>query len=260
MKRITLMSTVLVVFATLLAPAPVARAGGSLDTGALARRYADLRRQGVSGAALQATVEREFGLRLHPGATLTASGPSNPADVLVDQPSVGGGEGDSPYVMVGHMRWNNCSGRGCWEKDRGSNGAGDHGGPDGFAIQTARPIQRRSTAMFRTDSCGRKLPPDQPNKENTYGTGFKIQDDSDGCWNWKEATIVVQFDFVDGGGYCTGKLWSVTSRFTHTWDTSALKNITISSTGIQFEWNDSPHYYEVLPTRPWTSDNDGGCK
>jgi hypothetical protein len=259
MKRIALTSTVMMVFLSLLGSAPVARAGRPLDTEALAWRYAELRRQGAGDAALRALFG-EFGLRLFSGAGLVAAGPSNPADVFVERPSVGGGEGDSPYVMVGHMRWNNCAGRGCWEKDRGGNGVGDHGGPDGFAIHTGRPVERGSTAMFRKDSCGRQLPADQPNEMNGYGAGFKIQDDGGGgCWNWKEATIVVQFDFVDGGGFCS-QPWSVETEFTHTWDTSALTKVGITSAGIEFEWNNSPHHYEVFPTRPWSSARDGGCR
>ena len=259
MKRMALTSTVMVVFLTLLGPAPVGRAGEPPSSEALARRYAELRREGASETAMRAMFEQEFGLRLH--GTALMAGSSNPADVVLEQPAIGGGEGDSPYVMVGHMRWNNCSGRGCWEKDRGSNGRGDHGGPDGFAIHTQRPIIRRNVAMFRSDSCGRKEKPDQPNEENEYGVGFKIQDESRGsCWNWKEATIVVQFDFVDGGGFCNGKLWSVKTQFTHTWDTASLTSIAISQSGIQFGWNDSPHHYEVLPAKPWVSDTDGGCK
>jgi hypothetical protein len=261
MKRITLTSTVMVVFLALLGPAPVGRAGEPPGPEALARRYAQLQREGASGATMKAMFDQEFGLRLRSAAPM-ASGSSSPGpgDVILDKPSVAGGEGDSPYVLVGSMRWNDCSGRGCWEKDRGSNDAGDHGGPDGFAIHTQRPIIRRNASMFRTNSCGHRENADQPSTKNEYGVGFKLQDESRGfCWNWKQATIVVQFDFMDGGGFCNGKLYSVETEFTHTWDTTSLTSIGISQTGIQFSWNDTPHHYEVLPSKPWVSDTDGGC-
>ncbi|HYT40628.1 MAG TPA: hypothetical protein VEN99_13990 [Acidimicrobiia bacterium] len=260
MKRIMLVSVLAVL--PMAAGAPASRAdSASLRT--IVDRFAQLDGQGATRATVESVLQHEFGLRIVRGVPVANKlGSPGPSDVVLDTPIVTSREAaNSPYIMLARMHWNRCAGKGCWEKDRGGNGAGDHGGPDGLAIQISRSINRTSSYMIRTTSCGDQLPPDPPSTDNEHGVGFKVQDDQAGgsCrngWNWDKAFIGDEFRFTDGHGYCTGgnPPYNVQTKFTHTWDTTSLTGISISENGIGFNWNDTAHEYEVIPSDPWTSD------
>jgi hypothetical protein len=115
--------------------------------------------------------------------------------------------------------------------------------------------------MFRTNSCGKHEDADHPSPDTPYGVGFIVQDENKGknCgygWNWDKAYIGNEFRFEDGRGYCTGNNppYNVQTKFTHTWDTSALNSIGISESGITFGWNDKSHAWEIAPDDTWSSD------
>ena len=261
MKRI-LMAIVLVVL-PMASGAPAARADGQASVESIVKRFAELEGQGATRPMIESVLERDFGLRILRGAPVASKTSSpGPNDVTLDTPVLTSRESeDAPYIMLGSMHWNRCGGSPCWEKDKGRNGAGDHGGPDGFAIQTSRPIVRVSSYMFRTNSCGKHEDADHASTDTNHGVGFIIQDElgGKGCsygWNWDKAYIGDEFRFEDGRGYCTGGKppYNVQTKFTHTWDTSSLNSIGISESGITFSWNDKAHEYEVIPSDTWNSD------
>jgi hypothetical protein len=261
MKRIVMAIVLLVLPST--SGAAAARADGEASLETIVKRVAELGDQGAHWPVIESVLKQEFGLRVLQGAPVAdARNSPGPNDVTLTTPVLTSRESeDSPYIMLGDMHWNMCGGRPCWQKDSGGNKAGDHGGPDGFAIQTSRPIVRVSSYMIRTNSCGKQEDIDQPSTDTKHGVGFKIQDGvgGKGCrtgWNWSKAYIGNEFRFEDGRGYCTGgnPPYNVQTMFTHTWDTTALNSIGISESGISFSWNDKPHHYEVIPPAAWNSD------
>jgi hypothetical protein len=98
----------------------------------------------------------------------------------------------------------------------------------------------------------------QPEFDSDYGIGFREQDvtsrEEVNCpggpyvYNWHHGVISEIFDFQDPN--CAGERLQVDSKFGHSWSTTALTGIGISSRGISLSWENGESHFDAIPTSP----------
>jgi hypothetical protein len=165
------------------------------------------------------------------------------------------------YVMAASWEWQTCAdnyNRACWTKD---DGVGDMGGPDGMAIKVNRQVYRRGGGMSTNDNCGNKaIENSTADTDNGYGLGFVKQDtvsydSSNGAcagtpyrYNWHRGTVSEIFDFQSSCDAST--TIQVDSKIGHTWSSTSVTSIGISTSGISFTWSSSSHRWNSIPYAP----------
>lgn len=131
--------------------------------------------------------------------------------------------------------------------------------PAEIAATVNQQIFRVQSGFSLNDNCGRPSGQfSQPAFDTDYGIGFKEQDvmsrEEVNCpggpyvYNWHHGVISEIFDFQDPN--CGGERLQVDSKFGHSWATSQLTGIGISSTGIQISWENGESHFDAIPTSP----------
>jgi hypothetical protein len=223
------------------------------------QRILELQQQGASRAAIASTLAREFSIEpITNGVQLIDS--TGSSDVQLDVPSFSYDRLLRHYVMSASFIWKMCrigdvESAPCWLKNRHDG----MGGADGFAIKLNQEIFRVRSGFSLADNCGRPAGGfDQPAFDSDYGIGFKEQDvmtrEEVNCpggpyvYNWHRGVISEIFDFRDNN--CGGERLQIDTKFGHSWSTSSLTGIGISSNGIQLSWENGESHFDAIPSGP----------
>jgi len=228
----------------------------------MVERVQDLNEAGAAWAQIGPMLEHEFGLRV-PEMAATAVPVAAPGseDVTMSKAYFTYDDKTHETYAFATMQWRDCGRSRCWKQDAGTNGAGDHGGPDGFALWSERQISVRDHYLQLTDPCGKRETLKNAEFREPYGVGFRLQDTegnssrrcAKGTYNFDGASIGVNIKWNDGhGGDCLDdREFELRAKYGHTWETTSLTSIGISESGITFSWNDKPQHFDVTsPPNP----------
>jgi hypothetical protein len=237
-------------------------------------RYADFRArinqllaQGKSQAEVDAAIAQEFGIVRTvtdnpelpvPSAEPAATSASN---ITMYKPTFSYDTLLHKYVMAASWEWKICAtyNRACWTND---GGVGPMGGPDGMALKINRATTRSNVGISTNDNCGTPVINNtQPDTANSYGVAFIEPDtvrynSANGLcagtpfrYDWHRGTISETFTF---NGSCAGIQIVVDSRIGHTWSSTSVDSIGISTSGISFSWSSTNYRWNAQPTAPAT--------
>jgi hypothetical protein len=228
-------------------------------------RINDLLAQGKSQSEIDATIAEEFGIvRIVsdtsgievPGTTVEPMS-TTASQVSMYTPTFSYDTLLRKYVMAASWQWKQCSSAPCWTNDRSS--PGNTGGPDGMAIKINRPIYRYSAGISTNDNCGTpKINNSQADTDTGYGVAFIEQDavTYDGgtsCagspvrYNWHRGTVSETFTFQSN---CASIQLQIDSKIGHTWSTTSVNSISISTSGIGYSWSSTSYRWNAIPTTP----------
>ena len=226
-------------------------------------RINDLRGQGRTQAEIDDVIAREFGIvRIHGVQSLNGRpvelAATTASQVTVYTPTFSYDILLRKYVMAASWQWKQCSnGAPCWTSDK--NSPGNMGGPDGMAVKINRPIFRYSAGISTNNNCGTPaISNSQPDTDTGYGVAFIEQDavSYDGgtsCsgsplrYNWHRGTVSETFLFQSG---CAGIQLQIDSKIGHTWSTTSVNSIGISTSGISFSWSSTSYRWNAIPATP----------
>jgi hypothetical protein len=222
----------------------------------MVERVQDLNEAGASWAQIGPMLEDEFGLVVaETTATAVPVAAPGSEDVTMGKAYLTYDDKTHDTYAFATMQWRDCGGSRCWHRDAGTNGAGDHGGPDGFALWSERRIAIHSHYLQLSDPCGLRETLKNAEFREPYGVGFRRQDTEaqgpgrcrQGTYNFDGASLGAQITWNDGhGGDCLDdREFELRAKYGHTWETTSLNSIGISETGISFSWNDKPHHFDV---------------
>jgi hypothetical protein len=223
----------------------------------MVERVQDLNEAGTSWAEISRMLRAEFGLVV-PETSVGAVPVAAPGaqDVEMSKAYFTYDDKTHDTYAFATLRWRDCGKYRCWERDAGTNGAGDHGGPEGFALWSERQIAIHDHYLQLSDPCGKRETLKNAEFREPNGVGFRHQDTEGkaswrcpkGSYNFDSASMGVKISWNDGhGGDCLDdRKFELRAKYSHTWETTAVTSISISNSGIAFSWNDKPHHFDVV--------------
>jgi hypothetical protein len=190
----------------------------------------------------------------------TASSATTASEVKIYTPTFSYDNLLHKYVMAASWDWKICTQykRACWADEKTS--AGPVGGPDGMGVKLNRLINRYNVGISTSDNCGNpKINNDQADTDSGYGIGFIEQDTvslpggAGMCagtpyrYNWHRGTVSETFLFRSN---CAGIQLQIDSKIGHSWSTTSVTSMGISTSGIAFGWSKTASHWNAMPASP----------
>jgi hypothetical protein len=229
--------------------APSARTDAILhDT--VAAAVEGLRVRGAGAGEVDAMLAERFGWVRVTSDTSVASAfltsdDSENDDVTMSTPSVYYNTQQGRYEAMATFRWLSCGSYPCYwyESDGGTN----LGGYDGFGLSIGKLVTRKTQSFYVYTASGTRTTYTNPWDADDSGATYRNQDKftcGKGCgYNWDHGLLVYSFGLRSG---CPRGNYAVNSKLGHTWDSTSVSGISVTTKGVTISFDKQEHYWQAV--------------
>jgi hypothetical protein len=227
-------------------------------------RINELLAEGKSQIDIDRIIADEFDivrLNVNPDVSVGVATNTTASNLVMYTPTFSYDRFYNQYVMAASWAWKICPDyhRPCWANEKTS--AGTVGGPDGMAVKINRAILRKTAGISTNNNCGDPaISNNQPDTDTGNGIAFIEQDavtlpgGAGSClgtpyrYNWHRGTVSERFIFANPN--CGGYQLQIDAKIGHTWSSTSVNSIGISTSGISFSWSSSNYRWNAIPATP----------